>query len=251
MNEQRRMQYLEAMGIDMFVPRFRLVQAKASVRASLPVAAQVPVAPKTISDVEQMLETEARDIATPSTSGARRFQSPEVAAVETPTSTSEARVAFNLSIWRVSATVLVIDAHQEGTGLPVERLLFNIFQACGLRISIPRADILRWPVVETPGKPMGWSAAREMVANYLEGKLLPQPVATMLLMGEAAVKAVAPGAGEYSECCFAGVSVDAFACEAVVLPSLAEILHRPLLKRQVWACLSQSPLISSFPDTAV
>lgn len=38
MNEARRMHYLEAMGIDMFVPRFRLPNTLASVQCELPVA---------------------------------------------------------------------------------------------------------------------------------------------------------------------------------------------------------------------
>lgn len=55
MNEQRRMQYLDAMGIDMFVPRFVLAGAALSSQCELPVAKQA-AAPAVAKGVASVLD---------------------------------------------------------------------------------------------------------------------------------------------------------------------------------------------------
>lgn len=271
MNERQRMQYLDAMGIEMFVPRLILPGAPAPVQALLPVAEApaletravvgseaLPVEPtpaaSSVRSLGQVLETvpvqKSPPVAPPGAVKPRPNPEPTPSVAPTSQSAPAAKPAsaiskedevarFHLCLWRVSDSMLVIDDHQVGSGLPTETLLSNILRFSGLASGrLPTADSLVWPMVELPGKPARWDDAREMVATYLEGKLLRSPVATILLFGEASFRAVAPVASlaqPFAELCYRGISIDAFAAEALVLPSLAEILHNPLRKRALWA----------------
>lgn len=276
MNEQRRMQYLDAMGIDMFVPRLVLPAAKESIQCELPPAKQKAAAPAkgvagVLADVSAGLAApNASQAATRGKSGAastaskaslalvgepqkpdkRKAQTEAVSSIlaelaAKPTPKAVAR--FNLQLWRVHADLLVVDSRQPGQALPTEQLLTNILKAYSqLGQALPRADKLQWPMVEDATKDRSWPAAQEMVQSFLEGHLLSQPVKHILLFGRDAVRAVLGDIEELkqeasqAECY--QKPADAFACEAYCLPSLGEILLKPQLKRSVW-----TQLLLAFP----
>jgi len=257
MNEKLRMQYLEVLGIDYFVPRYVLPNAAEPVECLMPAANESRMPDESLDDFVASVPVEATDNANASSeapisrvptphktssmlqSVAEENLKPVVktarSVLESMVEPSAEVVEFALSVWRIGPSLLAIDTREVGAALPTEALLDNIVRACGIEASLPGADSLQWPLVNIPGKPQGWPEARSMVATYLEGKL-SHPVATILLFGESACKAVL-GENDYSQQVWKSVPVDAFVCNSVVLPSLADILRNTELKARVWQCL--------------
>ncbi len=314
MNERRRQQYLEAMGIESFVPRLQLVGAKASepcaiaqaapavmpmdgqyaanlpganaakamdgqYAANLPganaakamdgqYAANLPganahasvlgsevVTPsltgETVSSAQEtprapLIAREALQAENQDASPALAEPSPASDAQSKTESVEAAR--FTLSVWRVSETLLAVDSCDTSSVLPTAAVLQSICHCCGISSRLGNEERLYWPMVELPDKPIGWEDARLMIANYLEGKLLARPVATILLFGEQSFRACADvllDSQAYSDACYSIISIDAFAAEALVLPSLSSILRSPDLKKPVWHALCENGLVSS------
>jgi len=278
------MQYLEAMGIDAFVPRLILPGAREPELCPLPTqAANQPPVVLGDNDVSAVLArtslaelvNESRDLADVTSSVSESDVSDVEASApssraffldseeDKPNRGGEPRLLgssananerepkgipaveplarFSLAVWRASESILVIDSHEPGAALPTESLLINLMRACGVQVGrLSVSDLLSWPMVELPGKPQGWPAAREMVGSFLDGKLLSQPVATILLFGADSFFALTAGEADEAEYLahrLKKIPVDAFLAEAVVLPSLADILRKPSLKADVWACL--------------
>ncbi|WP_139309957.1 hypothetical protein [Teredinibacter haidensis] len=254
MNERQRMQYMEAMGIDMFVPRFTLPQAQISQLCELPefpANQESPPLPviddraglRTAKAIGGLLE-ESRlvDQLVAAPVSTTEVVEPEKQVFTEPSVDAGIQQAaeFTLDLWRVSEHLLVMDARKVGAALPTEALLSNILRACGQQGAPAVADTLRWPLTDLPGKPKSWAAAREMVASFLEGKLLSRPVTTMMLFGEESFRvlsAVEPGVQAYQSALYERVSIDSFAADALVFPSLAQLLHQPALKKNVWQSL--------------
>lgn len=243
MNERRRMEYLDAMGITMFVPRRILSGARASATAELPVLppeedqhpgepeiAVAPVAevPQQIeATVSGLMETLARTAdlvavapAVPDVSSA--------AVVESP-------VQFALSIWRPSPALMILDSRDAGGALPTQALLANILRAKGLALPASKPDILAWPPAGMAPTP-GWTAAREMLQAFLQARLERQPAQYLWLMGESACRAVLADR-PFNESLGLVVNLDSIAGLAVVLPSLADMLQQPELKARTWAAI--------------
>lgn len=273
MNEQRRMQYLDAMGIDMFVPRFVLAGAALSSQCELPQvkeskalagvqgaagvlgeitgASSPSVAPASEPVVERPSRAPLGLVAEPEKVKPQKSSSSTVSSIlaELKAKTVvKPSAKFFLQLWRVHENLLVVDSRKPGQALPTEVLLTNILKAYGqIPQALPRAEKLQWPMVDDATKDHSWAAAQEMVQSFLEGRLLSSPVKHILLFGNDAVRAVL-GDGELPEDakpeCF-HKPADAFACEAYCMPSLGEILLQPLLKRPVWQLL-----LEAFPPQA-
>lgn len=267
MNEQRRMQYLDAMGIDMFVPRFVLPAAKSPTQCELPVAkepANQPSVASVLGDVSASLahtpesSVNTGSVSSVATSAASKASLAIVEQTDKPKTRASQSAAvsnilaeltakpkpkpvarFYLQLWRVHTDLLVIDSRQPGQALPTEQLLTNLLTAYNqLGQGLTRAEKLQWPVVEDSTKDRSWPAAQEMVQSFLEGRLLSQPVKHILLFGKDAVRAVLGDIEQLkgTERCYHH-PVDAFACDAYCMPSLGEILLTPSLKRDVWPLL--------------
>lgn len=317
MNELQRMQYLDAMGIDSFVPRVVLPNAKAPVVCVLPdqasgsTSTQVPDAavhalantpaesasPGRVAEPSAMGLNSEGGVAAVSpepspvvsaqvaneggaglssavgsdsslvpandTSGtgdsARRLEASvnevldgkalDGTALNTTVEGSGNRPAqsaaekvelasFSLCLWRVSESVQVIDSRRPGAALPTHALLANILtQLKIMDRPLPAAEILDWPLVDNSSYDQSWHAATDMVNAFLEGKLLAKPVSTILLMGDDAVNAVLGKSSDHEALHFQWRDIDTFACRGLILPSLADILYSPTLKKPVWRAL--------------
>jgi hypothetical protein len=249
MNERQRMQYLEAMGITMFVPRWILPGARMSAQlavaepeveraveqaavesAAAPLeVAEIPAAPRPVqAAVSEIMDT------------LRPRASVETPPVEEPGSTPtpavvEQPVQFALSIWRPVPALMILDTRHAGQALPTQALLENILRAKEVALPPAKPDILLWPpagVVPTPG----WGAAREMVQAFLQARLERQPARYLWLMGESACHAVLPD-HSYQDSLGRAINLDSLATLAVVLPSLADMLLQPELKARTWAAI--------------
>lgn len=255
MNERQRTQYLEAMGIQTFVPRRVLPAAATPRQAPLPQTPKQPevnterqpaaaTAPATANRGEPraaggmvsgiMGELQERTKRTPAATAEQSAPAKKVLAAldDNP---SEQAVHFALSLWRVSPSLLVIDSHQSKQALPTGTLLKNILFAKGLRVDLSRPEVITWPMVGGNGG--GWLQAREMVHAFLQARLERQPLASMWLMGEAAYCAVCIGDEGYQQCIGQLRDLSSFACVATVLPSLADMLRNPSLKAPVWQAI--------------
>ncbi len=261
MNELQRMQYLDALGIEQFVARrklantaeFRLCalpsenfdfQARGSDSLDMKVASLQPqrALPKAATGVHQLVDVSQRVL----TSLQGEKQAQPKASTQNRSTTSVNNDAesmgsavrpesdsanFNLAIWHIG-TVVVIDSHEPRSALPVESLLANILVASRLlEINLPRASYLHWPV-HNQLKNHSWSAAREYVHAYIEGKQQTQPSKIFLLMGEAALKGVVSTieAVEIGRV----FKIPQFSARALYFPSLVSLLREPQLKAKVW-----------------
>ncbi len=267
------MQYLEAMGIDCYVPRFVLPQAKSSVACELPVANDANMSPQESlsSTIElgssSLLPTRKADEAKarpqpsssisevlsadkkPSVLGGRLESSADTSgsSQKSPTSSiqsildvvrapSKEEVRFALALWQVNQ-IQVVDTRQPGDALPTDTLLSNILLSLGcLEGQLPRVERIEWPMVQT-AEDKSWKAAREMVQGFLDGRLLSKPVSHFLLFGQDACQAVLGEDKDYSEMCFHSAPIEDYEACAIVLPSLSEILRAPKLKARVWFAL--------------
>lgn len=252
MNELQRMQYLEAMGVDMFVPRFVLPHAPAPRLAELPQSGEIAVA---VAEREPAVSEEHEQRVLPGRAAAvnrivdldfqtkSQKQKADESAVEkkpaVPKPVSESPAAkeiarFSLALWRINSDVLVVDSRRPKAALPTETLLSNIlFQLNLLRQPLPKAEFLNWPMAG--GNDHGWDAASEMARAFLEGRLLSSPVRYMIIMGSEAGRAILQQ--DKPDHIGETVRMEVFAADALVLPSLADILYQPELKKRVWQSL--------------
>lgn len=258
MNERQRTEYLEAMGIQVFVPRWILPAAAPSRQAPLPqpdVSASPELSPEARSSASQpegpasssaqrlggvvsgiigelagqtksaRVQTEA----SPQQSPAKRVLD---ALDEKPA--ADESVQFSLSLWRVSDSLLVIDSHQARQALPTGTLLSNILFAKGLCEPLPKPEVLAWPIGGSEG---GWPQACEMVQAFLQARFERQPVQSLWLMGEDAYRAVFSGDNDYQEQLGHLRDLMGLGCLATVLPSLADMLKTPSLKIPAWQAI--------------
>ncbi len=276
MNERQRMQYLETMGIDCFVPRFVLPEAKSSSLCELPVAND-PIRSLSVESHGLAQEQSPHPTTSSSTSnvgasglaqtgGAKRISIDDIidgkktepvletvvgkeapaqsasdetiqSIVESVSDVPKEAVQFSLSLWHIDK-IQIIDSRKPGDALPTDALLSNILLAIGgLSLQLPRVERIDWPMVETAAD-KSWQAAREMVQGFLEGRLLAKPVSHILLFGQDACTAVLGQDVDFIQQQYQTLPVEAFDASAIVLPSLADILRAPSFKSDVWRALS-------------
>lgn len=275
MSEQRRQEYLEALGIDQFVPRRRLPAAKASralVRlhcADTSTAASVErsewVEPVKRAD---RIESADRIGRAESAERAERGEPSEIPSGQ-PTSAPQAAAAlvdsvarrlgdqthapakpdaqisglvpvqkvlrFALTVWHLPGW-LWIDSRQSQDALPTDALLHNILHALGLHAPV-KAEVINWPPVESPIQSQDWPQAREMLKSFLSPRLGAGE--RLILLGEAAYNACTDGPFDYQQRLASGAGLSRRDNPSLLLPSLAQILREPTLKAQVWQQLRQ------------
>lgn len=262
MNERQRTEYLEAMGIHVFVPRWILPAAAPSVQAPLPAAHVQPAVEQALDHdggppAERQPRKEAGQQVTGLVSdiigelaGKESVRSGQSSAPADPASSPAKRVLdvlgsappveavhFSLTLWRVSESLLVIDSHQARQALPTGALLGNMLFAKGLRTQLPSSEVLGWPMVGSKEGEGGWEQASEMVLAFLNARFERQPVQYVWLMGEAAYRAVYAGESDYQESIGQLRDLTTLGCSGVVLPSLADMLKSPSLKAPAWQAI--------------
>lgn len=279
MNELTRMQYLDAMGIDMFVPTVRLPHAKASSQCPLPCVELLPAAsnetsldaiepvdvddhavgvngPVSVANVLADLRGECGEKERPepalqpapiSTSHHTTSKESEGAALSISPSPSESIITpelvsahFTLGMWRVEPHLQIIDSRLAGDALPTDVLLRNILKIHDLLPQpMPAQEILHWPLPGVALTDTSWGAAHDMVISFLEGRLSANPVSAFLVFGEDAFCALMGETANFTEALYQSVTVDSFATEVIVLPSLRSLLHNPLEKKRLWPVLQR------------
>ncbi len=246
MPERVRAHYLAAMGVAIYVPRSALPGAMPLRR--LPNARLVQPPPGRAPGSEGLKDGGAR-AGSPGLSAvnqildaavARRVDRKEDASVGMPKPVSppakdEAEtIRFTLNLWRVSGSLLVIDSHEPRRGLPTTALLSNILRAAGQSCDLPACETLHWPILATSSR---LSDARDMVIAFLASRIAAQPVRRVWLMGECCFKTCTTGQDRYDELLGKTLTLPWLGAEAIILPSLTEMLERPALKVCTWRAL--------------
>lgn len=247
MNEHQRMEYLEAMGITQYVPRWILPAARRSAQLEVPrveAAVEIIEPPEPLDysvaslsspvAIGEIMDTLVRQPAVGEPSVGEEVMPLAPSVAPTPTAV-EPPAQFSLSIWRPAPGLMVVDSRHAGQALPTKALLENILRAKEISLPQTKPDILLWPpagVAPTPG----WGAAREMLQAFLHARLERQPAQYLWLMGESACRAVLPD-HTYEESIGRAINLDSLATLAVVLPSLADMLLQPELKARTWAAI--------------
>ncbi len=287
MNELQRQAYLSALGIDNYMPRCALAYAPASVQCALPDVRELsnraaepaisssraavvgmadrPVSIKSLTDnltepkdvlgLDDKANSSASDSKVEEVLGAfgagsskKKEEKLSLKEPESLNAATDLRPKFSLTIWRVSPDLMVVDTRDLQQALPTERLLVNILMALGYQLpSLPKANVLKWPMIDNDLGGQGVEDARDMLHAFLDAELLLDPVKHLLLMGSAAATYILPPSHIYPEVIHSQLAsanpiiLESLATPLVVTPSLVDILLEPSLKAQVWRLIQ--PLI--------
>ena len=288
MNELQRQAYLSALGIDNYMPRCLMAHAPASVLCVLPDVTghdSQPTGPVINPASAAVMHLASDPVPTPSDTGEHRaplgVQSLQSQEKTSPpdsklddaleafalgssatkfakgaskdaaplAAATDARPKFSLTIWRVNADIMIVDTRDLQLALPTERLLSNMLIALGYQLpSLPKANVLKWPMIDNDPAGQGIEDARDMLHAFLDAELLLDPVKHLWLMGAAAATYILPPSHTYPEVIDAQLAsaqpiiLEALATPLVVTPSLVDILQNPSLKSQVWRVIQ--PLIA-------
>ncbi|MBR9908939.1 MAG: hypothetical protein GYB33_01150 [Gammaproteobacteria bacterium] len=315
MNELQRIHYLDAMGIDSYMPRRVLPNAPlaqlcepVAVRVAPSGAARRPQAvaqesavspapgaarPTAANDVMALLQERSALPATPGagqtappgqvpsapvaaaaspaaatpvtpsppvaaakTAGPAGANREQLAAATTDTSgvapVGVARPRFALSFWRVGNELMIIDSRHPELALPTESLLNNMLFALGYTgVTLPRAEIFKWPMHENIAEARDEYAARDALGAMLAGKLELNPVKYCLLLGEEACYYALPTevvshsgvdpevrpAEVFRAMVGTSVPLQELAVTAIVAPGLSQMLQQPQLKAVAWRAI--------------
>jgi hypothetical protein len=238
--EQQRREYLQAMGITQYVPRWILPGAKLSARIEAPVAE--PPSPEAEPLLKPAVPTAPRVLETVVTglvdALAPTQKSRVVAEEKLPAAARSSEMAprFSLSVWRPSAALMVVDTRPDGQALPTDALLHNILRAKGIEFGPASPDVLRWPPLAGQGMDT-WAAAREMTMAFLQVRLERQPASYLWLMGENAYRAAVADDRPYVEALGQALNLETLGTLALVLPSLSDMLRQPHLKAITWSAI--------------
>ncbi len=276
MNELQRQQYLDAMGVDTYMPRWVLPHAPAPVACDVSfipgdlesgqpqdagkpggevqnkAASNDAIAPLSASRAEAKDKPESALAALAEPVARVQAAAEQVQSTDNSTDSSAAKAPLNdepvpqfaLSIWRVSEQLLVIDSRQAQLALPTEPLFINILVALGYpRQPLPKTEVIRWPMVDNPFVGQTAADAREMLEAYLDGKLLTHPAKHVLLMGEDACRYVLPELNRFEDQLGKAILLEQHKVDAIIVPSLSAMLLEPEQKRLTWQAIQ--PLLTS------
>lgn len=236
MNEQQRAEYLAALGVTSYMPRFLLPRAPTPQQALLPPAPVVDLRPA----------SPAAPPATPVQAATATHAQPTLAQLRLATTVSAvgrsapivAPVAevppFILSCWWLGDELLAVDSREPGSALPVEALFGNIARALGWHHLAQKRDRLRWPLsANRYTSAAGAAAARDTCNSWLQAACARQPVKSIWLMGSQARDFCAPVP-------LSQPVTDWQGAQLLALPSLSELLQESARKAELWQLLRET-----------
>jgi hypothetical protein len=259
MNELQRQHYLSALGVDTYMPRWHLPFAPISVRCELPVAEvetpsleKLQVKPDLVSAPtysQPVLKTISSDVSPVNNligdmldakkavkSAAVPISAADILAqLDTKPLTIE---PFSLSIWRPLDGVMIIDSRNTKLALPTELLLNNVLRSVFSNQAIkPQEEVLRWPMIENSFAKRSKSDARTELQTWLSVQHEIRPIRYLWLMGSNAATYLLPEPVEYAAIIFNKIALLDSAINALVLPSLNELLQKPSSKQKLFSAL--------------
>lgn len=221
MNELRRLQYVEALGIDSYISRHQLPGAAATRRLGIrpqagsspdiPVAAaRPPVAPKDIPELS---------LPDPAPT-ARGFQRAPRPATSESRSIESGAVRFSLAVLFAGQVAWIEELDDSPLAREQVQLVHAMATALAPRSAPPEVIRFDWPLHSNPQLGLDAEAARAGVGGFLERQMEQRQCRGLVLLGER-VRQRLPAA-----------LVDAGTC--VVTRETRAMLQSPGLKREVW-----------------
>ncbi|BFM10431.1 hypothetical protein R50072_05840 [Simiduia litorea] len=255
MQEMARQQYLEAMGIQTYMPKWVLPSAplplqcdlasltieqvdsapalnasSATLTANQSCTADSVSAPEAVGDLLQSMLASAK--VAESAKAPSKIANLSLLAKQQQ---SEKLEAFAVNLWQFTGLIVVAD-RQVQKALPVNVLLKNILIALGRSIAdAQKPEVIKWPLE-------GLSAAQSGPADtYLKSILLARRFAgqatSLLCFGDMSSRNLLNQDTPLYAQTQVGLS-DTEAMPAICLPSLEALIETPEMKASVWAAIS-------------
>jgi len=259
MNELQRQHYLSALGVDTYMPRWHLPVAPMSVGCELPALVQEQAsevsevtydllnvssklsAPKTKESVESPVQAnnvlndifELKKAATP------KSQPVSAADILAQLNSKPANIdAFSLSIWRHVDGLMIVDARNSKLALPTELLLNNILNSFFLgQLLQVQEEVLRWPMIENSFTKRTENDARVELQTWLSVQQEIRPIKYLWFMGSNAATYFLPEQISFTSSVFQSIPLIDSTINALILPSLNEVLQNPILKKKIFSAI--------------
>lgn len=254
--EQRRQYYLQALGIDVFIPRSELPNAQhraaidwlgeaSSVGLSTGAAKQVGDIPSVqgsqaktntanVAGLKEELQTSSSKKQSIKTKpGSAELETKQKQVTDSEATLSDS-VNFHWRIWQVNSQLLIIDARGQELALPTDALLQNIVRALGFDAkTISQPESLRWPI---KGSSNSIEGAKSMAEAFIDAKLQQDNFAAVLLMGKSCAQMTQKQTFSSEDWCWQSSKLNE-KCEGITLPSLTDLLREPQLKKNTWQAI--------------
>jgi len=245
--EIRRQQYLDALGLDSYMPRVRLPGAPVSRLIDIPevalatVPAPAPLAAQQETPKAASAPTAAADLLRDMTSSGTPIAEQKPREKASLSSRQPAPVAtVHLHLWRPLPTYIVLDDCPPGTALPTHRLLANILRMLhGQAVNPGSPERIRCPLNQQLAQCYKAEDIRRELHTWFAEAYRRQPGAQMWLLGDMASWFLPPDtkvpSSEFSRLPLALDTDETNGqVQALVGPSLSDILHSAALKASLW-----------------
>lgn len=249
-NELQRQTYLAALGIEDYAPRWLLPSAPAPIACVLPVfniaavtASSSSAFGATPKEASSEIKPLALDVLTTITDlGEQKKASLAINAAVILQQLEEKKAPvvqpFSLSVYRPRPGFLIIDSRNTKLALPTEVLLSNLLRAQLKDVQFAVSEeVLRWPMIENRFVLRTEDDARNELQTWLAVEHELRPIHTLWLMGDNAARYWLDAGSNWSAICWTMQPMKNMSLQALILPSLNQLLQNPSQKSRLWACL--------------
>jgi hypothetical protein len=251
MNELQRQAYLSALGIENYAPRWLLPSAPASLACVMPVfdipVAAVETSPAAfvaaVMNPHSESNTSAPNLLTTIADLAEQKKAPLAVNAAEILQQLEGKKApvvqpFSLTVYRPQPGFLIIDSRNTKLALPTEVLLNNLLRTNLKALQfILGEEVLRWPMIENRFVSRTEDDARNELQTWLAVENELRSIHTLWLMGESAARYWLVSGSDWSASCWTTQPIKDLSLQALILPSLNQLLQNPAQKSRLWACL--------------
>jgi hypothetical protein len=266
MNELQRQHYLSALGVDTYMPRWQLPFASISVLCEVPIVEidvrlidqpevkAEPLVPPTYS--QPILKSTSSEASPVNTLIGDIFETKKITKSSNQLTSAADILAqldnkpvtidpFSLSIWRPLDGLLIVDSRNTKLALPTELLLNNILRSFLSVQSIKsQEEVLRWPMIENSFAKRTIDDAQIELQTWLSVQHEIRPIRQLWLLGANAAMYLLPETVAYAEVLFMSQSLNDLPINALILPSLNELLQKPSAKQKLFSAISRYQLVS-------
>lgn len=145
---------------------------------------------------------------------------------------------FSLSIWRPFDGIMIVDSRNTKLALPTELFLNNMLRSMFSEQQIKtQEEVLRWPMIENSFTKRTVDDARTELQTWLSVQNEIRSIHYLWLMGENSSTYLLPDSLTYSESLYKSAPVAGSSINALILPSLNELLQKPLSKQKLFSVL--------------
>lgn len=251
MNELQRQAYLSALGIENYAPRWLLPSAPVSLACVVPLF-DIPVAiaetspaafvaaamnshsesntlaPNLLTTIADLAEQKKALLAVNAAEILQQLEEKKAPVVQ----------PFSLTVYRPQPGFLIIDSRNTTLALPTEVLLNNLLRAHFQNMQFALGEeVLRWPMIENRFVSRTEGDARNELQTWLAVENELRPIHALWLMGESAARYWLDPESDWSATCWTIQPIKDSSLQALILPSLNQLLQHPAQKSRLWACM--------------